>query len=29
MNEIEKMKAGMWYDANYNAELLKLRRKAM
>ena len=29
MNEIEKMKAGMWYDANYNEELLKLRRKAM
>ena len=29
MNEIEKMKAGVWYDANYNEELLVLRRKAM
>ena len=25
MNDIEKMKAGMWYDANNNPELVKLR----
>lgn len=25
MTELEKMKAGMWYDANYNAELVKKR----
>lgn len=29
MKEIEKMKAGMWYDANYDPELLKLRQECM
>lgn len=23
MNELEKMKAGLWYDANHNLELIK------
>lgn len=27
MKEVEKMKAGMWYDANYDVELLKQREK--
>ncbi len=25
MNEFDKMKAGMWYDANYNPELVNIR----
>ncbi len=29
MNELEKMKAGLWYDANYNVEILQLRVNAM
>ncbi len=29
MNEFEKMKAGIWYDANYNEEILQLRGRAM
>ena len=28
MTEQEKMKQGLWYDANYNPELLALRDKA-
>lgn len=28
MREIEKMKAGQWYDANYDEELVKARRYA-
>lgn len=28
MNEIEKMKAGMWYDANYDQSLVEERLKA-
>ena len=28
MNEIDKMNLGMWYDANYDKELLDLRNKA-
>ena len=28
MNELEKMKLGMWYDANYDEELIKLREEA-
>jgi len=28
MTEQEKMKAGLWYDANYNPEILKLRVQA-
>lgn len=29
MNELEKMKAGMWYDANNDPELLQKRLKCM
>lgn len=29
MNEIEKMKAGMWYDANYNPEIGEMRMRGM
>lgn len=28
MTELEKMKNGQWYDANYDTELLSLRQKA-
>ena len=28
MREMEKMKAGLWYDANYDQELVKARRVA-
>lgn len=28
MNEFDKMKANLWYDANYDEELLKLRERA-
>lgn len=28
MREMEKMQAGMWYDANYDEELVKARREA-
>ena len=28
MTEKEKMEAGLWYDANYDKELLELRLKA-
>lgn len=28
MTEIEKMNAGLWYDANYDQELIDARRKA-
>ena len=29
MNELDKMKAGMWYDANYDKDLLEKRMKIM
>ena len=29
MNEIDKMKLGMWYDANYDKELLDLTINAL
>ena len=29
MKEIEKMAAGMWYDANYDPEIIEERYKCM
>ena len=29
MNELDKMKAGLWYDANYDQQLIEKRLNAM